>query len=262
MSHSKPFHRNYRSFVDSPNSGYSQWAYIVDRNYADSPEHYVRAFLLIQRDLQKLFEFIEPSDCNLKTYSYRVHELFMRTCIEIEANFKAILRENTYNPIDKKGQEIPEKRWNIHNYKIINKTHYLSSYKIHIPIWDGNNSVFEPFKNWSTNSSELFWYQAYNKSKHDRKNEFKEANFENLLNSVAGLLILLSSQFRTEDFTPSSQGLGVNTDSYYSTSPALGGFFHIDFPSDWNEEEKYDFNWSDLKKQPERFQKIDYNQST
>ena len=94
MSQPKPFHRNYRAFVQGPNSGYNQWAYIIDRDYAESPEHYVRAFLLLQKDLQTLFEYVEPSDQNLKTYSFRIHELFMRSCIELEANFKAILKEN------------------------------------------------------------------------------------------------------------------------------------------------------------------------
>lgn len=94
MSYSKPFHRNYRGFANVPNSGHSQGAYIVDPNYAESPEHYVRAFLLIQKDLENLFEYVEPADDNLDTYSFRIHELFLRSCIEIEANFKAILKEN------------------------------------------------------------------------------------------------------------------------------------------------------------------------
>jgi hypothetical protein len=258
MSHSKPFHRNYRGFVPSPNSGYSSWAYIVDRGYSQAPEHYVRAFLLIQNDLQRLFEFIEPSDTNLNTYSYRVHELFMRTCIEIEANFKAILKENIFNPTDSSGNPRPEKKWNIHDYRKVNKTHHLSTYKVHVPIWDGNNSVFAPFNEWAT-ASELSWYQAYNKSKHDRHVQFKEANFRNLVTSISGLLVLLSSQFGTEDFAPGSTLLAANTDSYYSTQPALGGFFHIEFPTDWSDDEKYDFDWSNLKTQPNRFQKIDYD---
>ena len=258
MSHLKPFHRNYRGFVKSSNSGYSQWAYIVDRGYSESPEHYVRAFLLIQNDLQRLFEFIEPSDRNLDTYSFRIHELLMRTCIEIEANFKAILKENIYNPTDRNGNPVPEKKWSIHNYRIVNKTHHLSSYKVHVPIWEGTQSVFDPFVQWAT-STELPWYQAYNRSKHDRKIAFREANFGNLLNAVTGLLVLLSSQFETQDFAPGSTLMAVHTDSYYSTEPALGGFFHIEFPNDWREEEKYDFNWAELKQQPDRFQKIDYD---
>jgi hypothetical protein len=258
MSHSKPFHRNYRGFVNGSNSGYSQWAYIIDRNYAESPEHYVRAFLLIQKDLQNLFEYIEPSDDNVDTYSFRIHELLMRTCIEIEANFKAILKENIYNPLDKQKKPLPEKKWNIHNYRIVNKTHHLSSYKVSIPIWDGTKSSFEPFSEW-VSTTELSWYQAYNSSKHDRKSAFKKANFFNLLNAVAGLLVLLSSQFRTEDFAPGSASLAVEGYDYYSGEPALGGFFRIEFPNDWSDEEKYNFNWAELKKEPDRFQKFDYD---
>lgn len=258
MSHSKPFHRNYRGFVERQNSGYSQSGYIIDREYSDSPDHYVRAFLLIQSDLQKLFEYIEPSDSNLGTYSFRIHELLMRTCIEIEANFKAILKENIYHRTNGKNEPIPESKWNIHNYKIVNKTHHLSSYKVYIPIWDGTQAYFEPFAKWVT-STELPWYQAYNNSKHDRKIAFKEANFSNLLNAIAGLLVLLSSQFRTQDFAPGSSALVSEGNGYYSHEVALGGFFLIDFPNDWIEEEKYDFDWTELSKEADRFQKIDYD---
>lgn len=261
MSHSKPFHRNYRGFVNGSNSGYSQWAYIHDPNYAESPEHYIRAFLLIQKDLQNLFEYVEPSDDNLNSYSFRIHDLLLRSCIEIEANCKAILKENIYNPTDKQGNPLPEKLWNIHNYRIINNTHHLSSYKVSIPIWDGTQSTFEPFANWAGNATnaELSWYQAYNSSKHDRKSEFKKANFSNLLNAVAGLLVLLSSQFRTENLAPGSTALALEGYDYYSGEPALGEFFRIEFPNDWSEEEKYNFDWAELKKEPDRFQKIDYD---
>ena len=78
MSYNKPFHRNYRPVKESPNSGYSSWGYIENRDYAINPEHYVRAFLLIQKDLLKLFEYVEPADTNLKTYSFRIYELFIR----------------------------------------------------------------------------------------------------------------------------------------------------------------------------------------
>jgi len=121
----------------------------------------------------------------------------------------------------------------------------------------GSEGTFGPFDQWKE-TNELFWYQAYNKSKHDRKIQFRQANLRNLVNSVAGLLVLLSSQFRTEEFSPGSTLLSVNIPKYYSTEPAIGSFFHIDFPDDWSEEEKYDFDWEQLKNEPDRFQKIDY----
>lgn len=103
MSITKPFHRIVLGLIDHPNAGYSSWAYVVDPLYAVNPEHYIRGFLLIQNDLKKLFEYIEPADRNLETYSFRIHELLMRSCIGIEANFKAIVQENIYNPKNQKG---------------------------------------------------------------------------------------------------------------------------------------------------------------
>ena len=244
--------------MPGPNSGYSQWAYIIDRDYAIAPEHYVRAFLLMQNDLVRLFEFIEPADENLSTYSYRTHELLIRSCIEAEANFKAILKENTYRPVDRKGDPIPDKQWNIKNYRIINKTHHLSSYRVHVPIWAGSRSIFTPFAEWKS-SDRLTWYHAYNKSKHDRQDQFKLANLENLLNAITGLLVLLSSQFCTQEFSPASKALAISGYDYYDGIAALGGFFRIEFPSDWSDDELYEFDWQSLKNEADRFNRIDYN---
>jgi hypothetical protein len=82
--------------------------YIRHHSYADEPSNYVRAFLLIQKDLQTIFEYIEPSDQNLDAYSFRTYELLLRTCTEIETNLKAILRANTYSP--------PARNWTIIDY--------------------------------------------------------------------------------------------------------------------------------------------------
>jgi len=259
MPFDKPFHRNYRAIISGPNSGYSDWGYIVDPEYAKFPEHYIRAFLLIQSDLEKLFEYIEPADDNLKTFSYRIHELLIRTCIEIEANFKAILKENIYSPCSKKGKERLEKNWNlINDYYQVNKTHHLDSYKVSIPIWRGYKSQFTPFIEWKSQKT-LSWYSAYNYCKHDRQDKFCYASFENLLNAVAGLFVLLSSQFRTEDFSPKNRGLAVSGNDYYKGKSGLGGFFRIIFPDDWEDNEKYCFDWNVLKDQSDKFNKIDYN---
>jgi hypothetical protein len=182
----------------------------------------------------------------------------MRTCIEVEANFKAILRENIYNPIDKKGNPRLEEDWNINDFQKVNITHHLDNYIVEIPIWSGPITSFRPFLEWQSKQN-LSWYQAYNQSKHDRLINFQKANLSNLLNSITGLLVLLSSQFRTESFSPGNQSMGVNTDNYYSGEFGIGEFFIIKFPKNWSINEKYDFNWSTLKDQSQRFEKIDYN---
>ncbi|WP_052668300.1 hypothetical protein [Photobacterium iliopiscarium] len=254
----KPYHRNYRSMVNSPNSGYSGWAYIVDREYSQNPTHYIRAFMMLQDDLQQIFEFVEPSDTNLNTHSFRIHELLMRTCIEIEANFRAILKENIYTPVDHKGKSRSENSWNIRDFHKVNISHRLSSYRVQYPVWDGESHTFEPFKQWVDGSS-LNWYQAYNASKHDRHDNFNKANLNNLLNAFAALQILISSQFKTESFS-ATRSLGIMMDSYHQLNSGIGGYLLIGFPSDWPEEQKYSFDWSVLKTEAERFQKFNYNE--
>ena len=254
MSLPKPYHRNWRAIKSGPNSGYSGWAYIIDKQYALLPTHYVRAYELIQADLEKLFEYVEPSPESLQTFSYRIHELLMRTCIELEANFKAILTENIYTPQqDRFGSHI----YNMSVYKKVDITHHLSSYEVSLPVWNGPERLFKPFADWK-NGRGLTWYQAYNASKHDRHDEFKKANMEHLLTAVAGLLVVLSSQFCTESFSAGSRGLAVGYE-YHEMEAAIGSLFRIKFPDDWPDAEMYDFDWSKLSAQSDRFAKFDYD---
>lgn len=251
----KPYHRTVRAMKPRDNAGYSAWAYIRDRSYARQPEHYVRAYLLIQADLQSIFEYVEPSDASRTAFSYRIHALLMRTCIEIEANFKAILEENDFTP---KG------RLSITDYRKIDVTHHLSSYAVHLPIWNGTPPQWKPFEPWLAGRDKaeyhpLPWYQAYNASKHDRHEAFKQANLEHLISAVAALLIVISAQFKGEDFSAGSDSLGIAGHDYHPFAPATGSLFRIKYPDDWSEAELYDFNWSTLRNEPDRFEKIDYD---
>ena len=75
----------------------------LDREYAKNAEHYVRAFILIQNELQSIFEYLEPSDECRSAYSYRIHALLMRTCIEVEAKLQGDLRGEHFHarrPVD------------------------------------------------------------------------------------------------------------------------------------------------------------------
>lgn len=260
MSFAKPFHRNYRGIKPGVNSGYSNWAYIRDREYAKNAEHYVRAFALIQNELQSIFEYLEPSDECGPAYSYRIHALLMRTCIEVEANFKAILEENIFTPPPGRSLNMTA------DYRKVDATHHLSSYEVMLPIWNGTPPILKPFEPWKAGRGlpnprgvSLPWYQAYNASKHDRRDEFKKANFENLVRAVAGLLVLISSQFRDQDFTAGSEALGVSGYDYHPMEPSIGSLFRIKYPDDWTDAELYDFDWTVLKVQNDRFEKINFD---
>lgn len=258
MGIDKPFHRCVRAGPENNYAGVSSWQYIHDPEYAKAPAQFIRAYLLIQKDLERLFEYIEPSDACLEAHSFRTHELLMRACIEIEANFKAILAENLYSPDPTKNDS---SNYNMRVYRKIERSHRLSSYRVSLPIWNGSARTMKPFAAWADSSSEqhLTWYRAYNKSKHDRQVAFQTANFESLVSAVAGLLVVLSAQFLQEDFSAGATSLSISGYDYHELEPAIGGLFRIGFPTDWPDHETYEFDWGTLKKQPDKFQKINYN---
>jgi hypothetical protein len=241
----RPYRRTCRQFRDGGYGDYGRTGYIEHPKYAKSPGHYIRALLVIQKDLSELFDFVEPADNNLQCFSYRIHELHTRACIEIEANCKAILTENGY----KKAGDL-----NMTDYKKLNVTHRLSSYQIKLPIWHGAQDTRTPFSAWATGAG-LSWYQAYNETKHDRLEEFEQANFDNAINAVCGLVAVLSAQFYTHDFSSHDQ---LFAQGAHDWELAIGNYFLVKFPNDWPAEQQYDFEWRALESGADPFQNLTF----
>jgi hypothetical protein len=253
MSVNQPYRRTCRQFVDGHYTEGGRWQYMIHPKFAQSPEHYVRSFLLFLKDLQELFDYIEPADENLTCYSYRIQALLLRACIEVEANCKAILKENGYERKDKWGKDA----MNMSDYKKVNVSHRLSSYQVKVPYWSGTKNIRSPFAAWSAGNG-LPWYEAYNTSKHDRHAAFREATFDHLLDACCGVLVILSAQFETNDFSPGNTLLAVHGPNDGMKS-GIGGYFRVKFPDDWPADERYDFDWKQLKSEPDPFQTIDYS---
>ncbi len=244
MAISRPFRRTCRQFTDGKYALAGKWMYLLHPKFAKEPEHYTRAFEIIQKDLLELFDYVEPADQNLQCYSFRTHALFMRVCIEVEANCKAILTENDY---------IKSGVWNMDDYKLLERTHLLSGFEIKLPVWRGRASIRRPFAGWSTSGS-LSWYKAYNASKHDRHEEFSQAKFDNLLDAICGLVALLSAQFYSWDYSPappvlSAVGIGGPPPGF---TIGIGRYFLVRFP-DWPTNEQYDFDWDAIKGEADPF---------
>ncbi len=254
MNLEKPYKRIYRPNRKTENLYYHDAPYINNPIYAKSPERYVQSFLVLLKDFQELCEYVSIAEDNLLCYSIRIHSLLVRACIEIEANFKAILKENNYFPKTKKGKLKELKMGD--DYIKVNKTHLLSKYSVKIPTV---NLEFSPFKKWD-NNEELEWYKAYNQVKHDRHTEFKQANLKNLVNAICGLFILLSSQFGKHNFFSQKSvqefDLGPNQDGF--EPGGIGEFFYIKFPN-FSDSEKYNFDWYKIKSEENLFRDFNYH---
>jgi hypothetical protein len=243
MAQNKPFKRTYRLFTDGTYGHSGKWMYVRHPHYAQKPDHYIRAFKLIQEDFINLLYYIEPADQNLKCYSFRVYELYIRICTEIEANFQAIFHENGHwEKKNKKGGAI---QFNIHDYYLINKSHRLSGYLIELPFWTGDANRM-PFLCWKKGYKTPEWWAIYNSLKHNRHENFKSATFRSLINALCALVVVISAQFGTHDLS-SNLGLLASRSGKNGFELAIGDYFLIQFPTDWQEDEKYAFDWGILQ---------------
>ena len=226
--------------------------YMHDSRYVEHPGQVLKGVEILYKDLETLFDYIEPADKNEACFSFRTYELLLRCCTEVEANLKAIMKANICSV----------EHYNMGVYWKINITHHLSSYKIHIPNWWGDNSIRTPFGAWdlTMNASRTIpWYDAYNTVKHNRIDGFAKANLKCVIDAFCGLLIILAAQFYDEDFVAKNieggYGYSVISDGLSST---IGAPFRIEFPNDWSDDECYSFNWDDIKAEPEPYHKLTY----
>lgn len=255
MTITKPFPRTYRMFVDGTYEKGGEDRYVLHPKFAYDPHQHIRAFKFIQKDIIDLFDYIEPSDVNEPCYSFRIHTLLLRLCIEFEDNAKAILFENGFSKKDKNGKLV----WlTIADFKKIESTHYLSSFEVKLPNWSGNNGQRHPFLDWNQGRSTLSWYEAYNDIKHDRRQKFTQANFGHLMDAYCGLEVLLTSQFGLNDYSPGPTLLALAGSADGFEKP-IGGFLRVKFPKSIPIIDRYDFDWTTIETADDPFDRIEYS---
>jgi hypothetical protein len=245
----RPYYRTTRQFTDDLFKEGGRWGYVEHPAYATDVEHYLRAFDVIQKDLIELFDFIEPADSNGGTYSFRVHELLTRTCIEVEANLTAILEANGY---PRSGSD-----WTMKDYKKVNQSHRLSSCRVKYPNWTGQHGVRQPFSSWADPSGSLDWYKSYNAAKHDRHGSFSRATLSALTDAVGGLAILLATQFFNAT-TGAGDSFLTTEGPYDGYDESVARYYRVQYAHDWPVDQRYQFNWQTLKTETDPFQRFIY----
>jgi hypothetical protein len=250
----RPFLRTARQLADGSYLNSGNGNYVRHPAYAERPDKYIRSYLLIQRDMIDIFDYVSAGDHNLTAYSFRIHAIIIRACIEVEANFKAILKCNDYSK---------SSNFNMSDFLKVERTHRLSGYRIKVPYWDGHGAIRQPFLSFAPGPSGIGespgWYRAYNATKHDRLANFEQATLGAMIDAVSGLAALLAAQFINEDFAPTSPGLALSHGDGDGSEDAIGGYFRIFFPTDWPNADRYGFNWQDLRSQADPFARHDYN---
>jgi hypothetical protein len=242
----KPYKRIIRPFKGMPED-YENYnireSHLMDSRYASDKVELISAIRLLEKDLVRIFEYVEPTDRNKGTFSHRLYEILLRTCTEFETNCKRILSNNAYVKLDSKNRITD--RWNIEDYWKINKSSKLSEYEVRVSTWS-TPKIIKPFESWHSTSEyvPLGWYQAYNDVKHNRSDKFELANIENVVMAISGVLVVLFSQFFASTFGDVHYMFEESGGIYWHSGS--NSIFLIKTPQSWKDEEQYDFDWTTL----------------
>ena len=146
-------------------------------------------------------EFIDISYCinidrrQLSVYSIKIADLILRAVSECENIAKAICKKEKIKFLNKKRRV--RKIVKFHEYvEAVDKVFSINRKLVNFVFDNADQNTFDEklmpfyrekdgdsFKTWS-------WYSAYNAIKHDRVRNYRKANLNNLINSMAALFLL------------------------------------------------------------------------
>ena len=144
--------------------------------------------LLIQR-LDDLLLFVEPCQRTLQTHSHKARELLILACTEVENYWQHYMRLAGVMPTRNSG-------FNTGDYFRLAAPLFLDEYEITLGRY-ADIPAIRPFFGWSSSAptQSLGWYDAYNKTKHDRTTHFEQATIECCIQAVAATIALFSARF-------------------------------------------------------------------
>lgn len=144
--------------------------------------------LLVQK-LDEIFLYIEPSHSSLATYSHKTRELLILACTEVENFWKYFMVKAECKPLNKRNYTTKD------YVKLADKL-FLKDYEFTLKTYSSIPSI-RPFKSWDVEvpTGSLLWYDAYNKTKHDRDKHFADATLIHCINAVVANLIMHCVRF-------------------------------------------------------------------
>lgn len=136
-------------------------------------------YLVLENDFLTTERYIAFDNDNFKCFSNEFIKQYQSICSEIDVILKSICKEiNTTSNAEKITEYTPIvlSQWS----DIVNQT------------VDVRELTLQPFKDWTAPPAfnSPFWWTPYNNVKHNRLMNYKSANLENVINSLAGLYIL------------------------------------------------------------------------
>jgi hypothetical protein len=142
---------------------------------------------LVER-LTDLLLYLEPEGAGLTAYGQRTRELLILACTEVENLWIQFLSIA--------GLQEPQRGFNTTHYVKLCAPLRLEEFQVSLAPYAGAPTV-RPFRGWTATAptQTLGWYDAYNKTKHNRAAHLPQATVERCLEAVAASLILFCVRY-------------------------------------------------------------------
>lgn len=147
---------------------------------------YWNYFLTLEADLEVLSRYVEFSKDNYATYSTEMVRILLAAGSEVDVVLKELCRK----------LEPTSRAENIEEYRrcVLRLQPEISSARVRLP---RHATAIVPWENWRVDQTPD-WWRSYNNVKHQRGENYREANLQQVIASVAGLFILLLFLYRKE----------------------------------------------------------------
>ncbi|WP_162601604.1 hypothetical protein [Occallatibacter savannae] len=144
------------------------------------------ALRLLVSKMQDIFETVEPGLPNQHCYGHKIRELLLLACMEVEASWVAVLKANDY----------VRGRYTTRDYVKLLQPMLLDRWILELRSYPRFPRMI-PFHGWDPQAptQSLDWYDAYNKTKHDREGHLLVATLGRAVNAVAAAVIMHTAQF-------------------------------------------------------------------
>lgn len=176
----------------------------------------------LMRHLERVCRVVHPVPQTLSTYGQEIRNLLILACAEVEANWRAVLRENG----------VTKERLNTKDYVQLQQAMRLGDYAISFPHFPWLEP-FRPFAGWGSTGAptqELAWYDAYNGVKHDREENFASGTLAHAFSAIAACAVMHAAQ--------------MGQKNAFRRGAGLDGFVRIEAAPVWPYEEVYVWNYS------------------
>ncbi len=162
-------------------------AVVISRNKKDQEfESSCAAARILLDELFAIFRTVEPRKENFSVFGHSIRNLLMLSCMEIEAGWVAVLKENGMS----------KTRYSTTDYVKLCDLMVLPFFEFNLPQCPDLGTI-RPFEGWCATAptQSLDFYHAYNSTKHDRGANFECASLEIAYKAFAGCVIMILAQF-------------------------------------------------------------------